>query len=218
MKRITAILAVAALIISARGQGFLNLNFESAQNLPGNPGNNGESIPITDALPDWTAYDGPNALAGIYYVSNNFPGISTAVELEGGSLALSGDYSVELFENGSISQTATVSEGDESLLFEATTPQDGLYVTLGGQTLSYTEISEDSSYNVYAANIPSDLDGQTETLIFGMQGSGETLLDDIQFMTVPEPSEYALIGLGTILFGLYRRRKPSIGGSLGRTP
>lgn len=226
MKKITAILAVVALfIISVRGQGFLNLNFESAQNLPANPPvPDGVDVAATDALPDWTAYNGPatlaNVLADINYVSNSFYAASTAVELEGGSLALNGDFSVGLYSNGSISQTATVSEGDESLLFDATTPQDGLYVTLGGQTLSYTEISEDSGYNVYEASIPSNLDGQTETLTFGMQGVGETLLDNIDFstMSVPEPSEWALIGFGAILFGFYRRRKPSIGDSPERIP
>ncbi len=200
----------AIFTISARGQGFLNLNFESAQNLPGNPGNNGVSVPVTDALPDWSVYDGPNALADIYYVSNSLPGISTAVELEGGTLALNGNYSVELFENGSISQTATVSDDAESLQFEATTPQDGMYVTLGGQSLSYSLLSEgpNDDYAVYGANIPSDLDGQTETLIFGMQGIGQTLLDNIDFstMSVPEPSECALMGLGAVALLVLRRR------------
>lgn len=209
MKRITAILAVAALIISARGQGFLNLNFESAQNLPGNPGN-GVLVSVTDALPDWTAYDGDFALADVYYVSNSLGDVSGSVELEGGSLALSGNYSVGLFGNGSISQTAAVPDNAESLQFEATT-LDSLYVTLGGQNLSYSLLSEgpNDDYAVYGANIPSDLDGQTETLTFGMQGSGETLLDDIDFssMSVPEPSECALIGFGAIVLGFYRRKQ-----------
>jgi hypothetical protein len=76
MKTITMTLAVAVLfIISARGQGFLNLNFESAQNLPGNPPiPDGVQVAATNALPDWTAYDGPNALAFINYVSNSFTG------------------------------------------------------------------------------------------------------------------------------------------------
>jgi len=36
VKKATVIMAIAAIFaISARGQGFLNLNFESAYNLPG---------------------------------------------------------------------------------------------------------------------------------------------------------------------------------------
>ena len=69
-------------IMSARGQGFLNLNFESAYNLPGNPGS-GVPVSVTNALPGWTAYDGPNLLANIYYVSNSFPGANTACRIGG---------------------------------------------------------------------------------------------------------------------------------------
>ena len=48
-----------------------------------------------------------------------------------------------------------------------------MYITLGGQSLSYLVLFEGTDYTVYGANIPADLDGQTETLIFGMQGIGK---------------------------------------------
>ncbi len=220
MKRVTMILAVAAIfIISARGQGFLNLNFESAfgtgTNFPGNPGE-GVSVSVANALPEWTAWDGPvgtgAALSSIYYVSNIL-GYASNVELESGSLALSGNnLSVGLYLNSSISQTGLVPSNAGSLEFEAQGVGEGsgFSVTLGGQNLSYSVISAGAGYNVYGANIPSDLDGQTETLIFGCQGigSGNVLLDDINFVPVPEPSECTLLGLGAILFGLCRWRKP----------
>jgi len=199
--------------ISARGQGFLNLNFESAYNLPGNPGFDGASVSVTNALPDWTAYQGGLALSSIYYVSNSFPGDSTSIELESGSLALSGNFSVGLYPDGSISQTGSVPGNAESLQFEASSALN-LEVTLGGQSLSYSALSEGPNYTVYGANIPADMEGQPETLTFGINGAGETLLDDIDFISVPEPSEYALIGLGAILFGLYRRRKHKVQVSL----
>ena len=220
MKRITAILAVTALIISARGQGFLNLNFESAQNLPGNPGT-GELVSVTNALPDWTVYAGPvidgNVLSEIYYVSNSL-GRAENVELEGGTLALSGNDSVELFNGGTISQTATVPDNAESLEFEAegqgadgTLGASGLSITLGGQTLSYAEISEGPDYYIYGANIPSNLEGLSEALIFSCQGtgSGQDQLDDIEFLptSVPEPSEWALIGMGAVALLVRRRRQ-----------
>ena len=197
----------ALLIISVHGQGFQNLNFESAFNLPGNPGN-GESVSVANALPGWTAYDGEFAYPNIYYVSNNLLGSATSVELEGGSLALSGDYSVELFLGGSISQTGLVPENADALEFEASSSPN-LYVSLDGQNLSYSAIFQGSGYTVYAANIPVSTEGQVEALTFSIQGSGQSVLDDIEFTTdsVPEPSQYALIGLGAALFGLYRRHR-----------
>jgi hypothetical protein len=212
MKTISMTLIIAIIfIISTRGQGFQNLNFESAQNLPGNPGLGGEPLSAADALPDWTAYSGPNILANIFYVSNSFPGVSTVVELEGGSLALSGNnLSVGLYNDGSISQTGLVPENAESLQFEANITDNALLVTLGGQSLSYSALSEAPDYTVYGANIPADMDGQMEALTFLVQGlSAGTLLDDIEFsaMSIPEPSEYVLVGLGAMLFGLRRFRK-----------
>jgi hypothetical protein len=55
------------------------------------------------------------------------------------------------------------------------------------------------------------MEGETEALTFSCQGvgSGDVLLDDIEFISVPEPSEYALMGLGAILFGLSLHRKRS---------
>ena len=202
------ILIFAALNISARGQDFTNLNFESAYNLPGNP-ENGESVPVTNAIPGWAAYgsDGDVALVNIYYVSNNISGFATEVELEGGSLALNGNnLSVGLFNGGSVSQTGLVPNDAEYLQFEANSPLN-MELILGGQSLSYSDVSEGSDYNVYSANIPMDMDGQMETVTFFMQDSGNTELDDIEFSSspVPEPSEYALMGLGGIVFGVYRR-------------
>lgn len=216
------ILAITAIfIISARGQGFLNLNFESAQNLPGNPPiPDGVQVAAANALPDWAAYNGPNSLAFINYVSNYISGVSTSVTLEGGSLALSGNLSVELFSGGSISQTGMVPESAESLQFEARGPGPGdsipqaagFSVTLGGQTLSYSAFSEGSGYTIYGADIPADMNGQMEALTFLIQGgeSGQVQLDNIEFssMSVPEPSASAFLGLGAILVGLRRCRKP----------
>jgi hypothetical protein len=163
----------------------------------------------------WTPYNGPvgvgGALSSIYYVSNNFYGPASSVELESGSLALSGNsLSVGLYQDSAISQTGLVPTNAESLQFEASSPIPGVagfLVTLGGQSLSYSVLSEGPDYtDVYGANIPANLDGLTEALTFSClgNGSGNVLLDDIDFspMSVPEPSEYALIGLGAILFGL----------------
>ncbi len=215
MKRMTTTLAIAALFVaSAHGQGFLNLDFESAYNLPGNPGS-GIPVPVTDALPGWTVDDGD---ISIYYASNGFSGAGTSVEFEGGSLALSGNFSAELFDDGSISQAGLVPGNAESLQFEAEGPgaggslgASGFSVTLGGQTLSLSTLSDGPDYDVYGANIPAGLIGQTEPLSFICQGvgSGGVRLDNIEFSTmgVPEPAEWMLMALGGVLYGVRWRRK-----------
>lgn len=215
MNRIAAILAVTSIFaVSASGHDFLNLNFGSAQNLPGNPGYYGTPVAVTNALPGWSAYNGGGALTDIYYVSNSFPGDSTSVELEGGSLALSGNnFSVGLYLAGSISQTGSVPGNAESLQFEAESPSleaSDFYIILGGETLSYSALSEGPDYTVYGANIPSDMDDQTEELLFGIQNPGDVLLDNIEFSTstIPEPGEGALLGLGVVLVAVRRRRSP----------
>jgi hypothetical protein len=218
MKGIIVVLAVAVICaFSVKGQGFLNLDFESAYNLPGNPGN-GEIVSITNALPGWSAFDGDVAISEIYYSSNYILGSAASVGLDGGSLALSGGYSAELFVDSSISQTGLVPVGAESLEFEAEGPDgpnhtvfhSGFSITLGGQTLAYTLLSQATGYSVYGANIPAGLDGQVEGLTLACQGagSGAVILDNIEFspMSVPEPSEFTFIGLGAVLFGLVRYR------------
>jgi hypothetical protein len=222
MKFFRVTLAIAALMAKCThcySQGFSNLNFESAYNLPGNPPEpNGASVAVTNALPAWAAYDGSLALSDVYYVSNYFYGNASAVELIGGSSALSGNFSAELFDESSIGQTGSVPGNAESLIFDAEGPGHdgslaaaGFSVTLGGQILSYSAISTGSDCTVYGANIPADMIGQTEALDSIRQGggSGQVLLDNIEFspMSVPEPSEWGLIGLGTVLLRFCRRRK-----------
>lgn len=210
MKRITAVLAVTAIfIVSACGQSFQNLNFESAYNLTNPPEPDGADFPVTEALPGWTAYDGDVPLGDINYVSNELFAAGTAVELEGGSLALDGDFSVGLYSISSISQTGLVPDNAESLEFEAN-PALNLVVTLGGQSLSFRALSQGPNYTIYGANIPAGLDGQLEALTFGTEGAGGlALLDDIEFLptTVPEPAEWALIGVAVVSFVLWRRRR-----------
>jgi hypothetical protein len=221
MKRITTILAIASVfIVSARAQGFQNLNFESAYNLPGNPGS-GALVSATNALPDRTGYNADNALSDVYYVSNSLGDVSGSVELEGGSQALSGDFSVALFLGGSISQTGSVPDDAESLEFEAQGPGSGgslgstdLSVMLGGQSLSYSALSDGPDYVVYGASIPGDMQGQTAALTFLVQGlTPGVLLDNIDFstMSVPEPSEWAFIGLGVVAFGFWKRSASKVG-------
>jgi hypothetical protein len=199
------VLMSACVIASARGQGFLNLDFSLAHNLPSSPGIDGLSVSVTNALPDWNAYEGEKVLSSIYYVSNNFSSAYTLVELEGGTLALGGNsFGVGIFSGGSLSQTAQVPNNAESLEFE-TISAAGLELYLDGQIISIKEISADNGYNTYGANLPAGTAGQVETLTFFEDGS-QTVLDDIVFLPTPEPGEGALLGLGALVWGVYWRR------------
>jgi len=207
MKKTTLMLIVTALlIISVRGQGFLNLDFSLAYDLPSNPGINGLSVSVTNALPGWTAYGGANVLSSIYYLSNSFSGFSSPVQLEGGTLALGGNnFAVGIGPGGSLSQTAQVPDNAVSLEFETSFALN-LWLYLGGQRIYYTEISAGNGYDTYGANIPAGMAGEVETLKFSDQGSA-TVLDGIVFSSspIPEPGEGALIGFGAVLWGVYWR-------------
>ena len=208
MKKITTMLIVTALLtISVRGQGFINLDFSLAYNLPSNPGINGLPISTTNALPGWTAYGGDTVLSSITYLSNSFSGFSSAVQLEGGTLALGGSsFGAGLSSDSSLSQTAQVPSNAESLEFETSFAQN-FELYLGGQRIYYTEISAGNGYDTYGANLPAGLAGQVETLTFYEDGS-QTVLDDIVFSSspIPEPGEGALLGLGALVWGVYWRR------------
>ena len=164
MKRILMTVLMSAYVIaSARGQGFLNLDFSLAHNLPSSPGIEGLSVSVTNALPDWNAYEGEKVLSSIYYVSNNFSSAYTLVELEGGTLALGGNsFGVGIFSGGSLCQTAQVPGNAESLEFESPSGLS-LTVDLGGESLSLSEISANTNYNVYGANLPAGMAGQVES-------------------------------------------------------
>jgi hypothetical protein len=213
MKRIAMVVVIAAICaISARGQSFQNLDFESAYGLPGNPGS-GVMVPVANAFPDWAAYASPpsNSLSSITY-ADNFDGSYSLVTLVGGSLALSGQYSVRFFVAGWVSQTGLVPDNAESLQFEAYIQGDPsqFSVSLGGRGLSFSAISAGPNYStVYEAAIPADMDGQMETLAFGVDDEDATL-DNIEFLPVPEPSEYALLVTGAIVLGLCIRRTQTV--------
>lgn len=170
-------------------------------------------ITAANALPGWSVFDGTNQLPLIQYN----PSLAAAlppIGLFGSNMdVIAGSFSVLLHGSPiSISQTALVPSGTESLKFDAVTPFGGsrLLVSLGGENLSYTTIASGTnpyglSYNVYAADA-SSFAGQMETLTF----SGSGLLDDIQFSpgAIPEPSfaSLFLLGSGVLLYVRKRRR------------
>ena len=222
-----AIIALSTFILihSAKAQGFVNLNFESA-NIP-NGTSPGSYIPISDGLPGWSGY----------YTSSTSTNVATQVAYEGISLGgnvisiidtnvgfgfspIQGTYSAFLFGGGSgtyyaatISQTGLVPAGTATLLMDASFFGANFVVKIGGETISMIPLQNFSNYTIYGADI-SSFAGTTTTLSFteppatGVQPGG-LLLDNIQFSStpVPEPSDLALLVLGGLFLGYMYRRK-----------
>lgn len=220
MKVIASLSVATAMSISTFGQGFVNLNFESAQNIP-SVSNIGEyPVSVANALPGWRIV--PNNIYNlIMYTLDPQYQWDNSVVLVGGNLALSGNYSVHFSDESQINQTAMVPGNAASLQFEAFngsgTPRlTDFYLMLGGQSLSYELLHTGTVFNVYGANIPSYMDGQIETLEFGENGFSGIGLDNISFSTasVPEPSEGFLINTGAVFFAflrlipMFRGRRP----------
>jgi hypothetical protein len=226
MKLIRPIL-FAFLAISARNfyaQGFVNLDFESAQlngYLQG-----ASNVPTNNAIPGWTAYYsqpgfGTGFVSQIAYDAISLGGavISINDSNTGGSFTpIQGRYSVYLFGgsyqvSSSISQTGLIPAGTESLLLDGSYGlPSGFVVTLNGQAINMVILQNFSNYTLYGGDI-SSFGGQvtmlsiTEPAPTGIPPSA-FLLDNIQFSSsaVPEPSELALAALGALLLGFCRWR------------
>jgi hypothetical protein len=213
------------------GQGFLNLNFESANPSGYVPGN---TLPTSVAFPGWTAYyssaSGTNIASTVYYDGVSAGGAAIILEdsnaASGGPLPLQGNFSV-LLEGGnsifnppgeqysaSIGQTGTIPNTAKTLTFWGNIP-GGMQITFNGQPLSFIDISNTLNYAIWGADI-SAYAGQSGQLLFtapgGLPNTSGGELDNIQFssLPIPEPAEFALAVLGALILGFhYRRNRPS---------
>jgi hypothetical protein len=214
---------LGASIYSGISQDFVNLDFNSA-NIP--IGTSPSFVPISEAIPGWTAYLGNNQQTSVVYddlaigsaaiaiLDSNSPvpgppGNNYTVVLQaGGSSA--GDVSA------SISQSALIPSTANSLLFEASLPYGaGWQVSIAGQNVPVSLISTiDSSYALYAANV-STFAGHVDNLEFmALPGAGPTVnlyLGSISFShsSVPEPDSFGLFALGGLFVAWRHWRKGS---------
>jgi PEP-CTERM motif len=203
MKIYTTILALLLVgMRSAFSQGFINLDFESA-NLSGfSPG----SVPATDAIPGWTAYLGGAPVTNVFYdLSPSVRRLGVYIYDYG---SLQGTYSIYLAgtsdEPASIGQSGTIPATAQSLVWWGFVP-DGL--SFNGQPLSWSTVGEGADYVIFATDI-SALAGQTGQLLFtsdSFPGAPWIAIDNIQFQ-VPEPGVFSLFALGGLCF-LWRRRR-----------
>ena len=209
-------------------QGFINLNFESA-NIPGST-EVGSLVPISAGLPGWSGY----------YISSASTDQETQVAYDGISIGgavisildinaaqygpnfnpIEGRYSAALFGEGGvpvstmISQTGLVPGGTMSLRAKWWSTVDPV-VTLGGQTVNMVPLETFPTYTLYGGDI-SSFAGKVVTLSFTepppAQGSPSMLvLDNILFsnQAVPEAGVFGLWALGAWMVGgrVVRRRR-----------
>ena len=209
---INKIVLIGLLVLLVRvgnSQGYVNLNFESA-NLTGySPGG---IVPATNAFPGWVVfavyipYD-DFSLSGesISIMDTNSPFFTTSIQGKYYAWFVAGN-SPSSSQTISLGQTGTIPLGTESLTFWGNI--GGLQITFAGQSLAFSEIGSAANYNIYGANI-SQFAGDTGQLLFSLPPFvGNATLDNIQFSTspIPEPSTLALCALaGVFLVWLNRR-------------
>ena len=201
----TVLLAVLAMVCHlGHAQGFVNLDFESA-NLSGYSFG---SVPASAAIPGWTAYSGIVALANINLVETGSE-VQGPVEIAQ-STALQGNYYVSLTWNGnanihpSISQTGTIPATTQSLIWWGTGGSSFTAVSINGQSLSFSLLSNEGYYGIFGADI-SAYAGQTGQLVFSSNEpitAGNVWIDNVQFSSsqIPEPSTLGLLALGCSLY------------------
>ena len=222
--KLTKIFPTVALFIlwqNAQGQGFANLDFESAGLTPVPPGQFGGKVSSLAAIPDWTGFLGATQVTPV--LQNNLTLGNASIDILGpdwnGGGVIEGQYTVVLqpgfdpFGSGqnvsaSISQSGLVPVGAQSLQFKAQT-YSSFSVSLGGQTLSLVPLGTGANYTLYGAGI-SSFAGQGETLTITALAAPNTAdyFDSIAFspLAVPEPNSFVLFAVGGLLLA-WRCRK-----------
>ena len=219
MKKLWITCCVAASLFvlqNMSGQGFVNLDFNSAQLSA--YGNGPVFVPASDAIPGWTGYLGTDQQSTILYngtslwygnlsiiASNSLvgdpppiPGYNYTVVLQAGPDRIT---SPPAYVNASIAQTGLIPPTAQSILFSAT-DFSALQVTIAGQVIPFIEIGSIDGYPRFGGNISAfagqvaeleftDLTGGTE------QTSAAVELDGISFSSSPiaEPASLSLFGI-----------------------
>ncbi len=204
----TIIMIMFIKIHGVLGQGFVNMDFESA-NLSGYSAG---SVPTSNAIPGWTAYIGGMTLANINYNIGIGGGIQVSVigtnAFQGNyCVLLQGEVSTSVNEPASIGQTGTIPGTAQSLIFWGFGPG---VVSFNGQILPLTVLSYTANYDILGINI-SPYAGQTGQLLFTSTHYGVSTgfsIDNIQFSSspIPEPGIVSLFALGSLGF-LWQRQK-----------
>jgi hypothetical protein len=224
---------VSQILLHANGQGFINLDFESA-NLPVlAPGQYGGLVPLSDALPGWRVFYGANitpestlAYNGITLGTRNAsilgPNFEGEIIIEGQFMPFLQTGVAPLGESGTVAieQTGIVPTSAQSLQFKVgINNQIGVgfdtnfSLSLNGQSLSLVPLGAMTNYATYGVDV-TRFAGQVADLRFTSYGTvirplNWVAVDSFQFlpMAVPEPSTWALLALGSALFWCAKRRR-----------
>ena len=210
------VVALFIAVQNGQAQGFVNLNFESANVSGFSP--NSSDVPISSALPGWSGAYGSTPVSQVWYDGISLGGTIISVvdnKVSDSSFdPIQGVYSAYLFGGSSdaaaISQTGLVPTGTKSLQVKIQSRGTPFNVTLGGQTLNLIPLQTSSAFTLYGADISSSA-GLTEALSFTSPTTAGVPpnfleVDGVVFSpsSVPEPCTWALLLCGAVLFGVAR--------------
>ena len=223
MKTVFALLAM--LSVNVFSAPFANLDFESP-NIRAVLASNATSAPVrvVEAIPKWTFRVGEQEQQFLLY-NNTF--LSSA----GGSFSQSlspdrGKYTFSMTAgplpsnssgplfSSSLYQTGTVPVNARSLLFDAGIDYGPLDVSLGGSLSPVVELSRGAdAFHAYGIDV-TDWAGKEAELRFTIgpgisTAFGALIIDNIRFSPValvPEPSTWALLGVGGAFLLIVGRR------------
>lgn len=203
------IIAIILGVSSLYGQGtFQNLSFENPV-LPLIPDESFE-VPITNAIPGWRGYIGINQVDKIVYNTVSLGAATISIQGPGSSRPiLQGSYSLILqpqFGSGipvpALAQTGLVPASAKSIGFYS--GGAGISISFAGQDIPLSIIGSGPGYSIFGGDVSAFANVSGE---LRLQGGGT--LDNIFFsdLPIPEPTSFALWGIGGLLLGWNWRRR-----------
>jgi hypothetical protein len=222
---------ILATVLGAQGQGFINLDFETATIPPSQPRSDYSDpsswVTASVALPGWSAFLGTNQLPTVLYNSVTIGSAAVSLMRVGDSLepTLEGTFSAVLLggityvppgyfiqESASLSQTGLVPADAQSIRFKSRLLfGNTIEVSLGGQSLPLVPLQVTAAYTLYGADVTTFAGQATELRFTSVIRDGQFnhwMLDSVQFspLSIPEPSGAAMLGLGAVALA-WRIRK-----------